>query len=380
MVFDDFAEAEIPWRRLEAETHCHIFQTYDWLATWQRTVGDAAGVQPCLVWIGQGSGQGLMFMPLGIERRHGCRVLIWLGAPLADYRGPILAAGLDGLLADFAQSLWPTILKHLPKVDFVHLTSQPATIDQQSNPFCALAYRELPYRAHATRLQGTWEDYYRAKRSAKSRNTERRKEKKLRAEGDLSFKIAATPALTELMLENLFAQKSERLQSKGAADLFAVPGMVTFIRELTLGDSCRRHIHIAALQLDDRIIAVHWGAVYRDRFYFLLPALDVHELAHLSPGSLLINQLLEWSFAHDVKLFDFTIGDEPYKARWCEMHEPVFETLIPTSARGRAAVWLLRTDTYLRRLVRNQPWLYAVGSTIRRYRAKGSSKNKGAER
>ncbi len=363
LVFDDMDKAEKPWRALEADGRAYVFQTYDWLTCWQRNIGEAGGIEPCIIWAGTASGKGLMLLPFGIEHRRGCRVLVWLGAPLADYRAPVLAKGSDRFLRDFAQSIWPLTLKALPKVDYIHLTSQPTAIDGQANPLLELAHRALPYRAHATVLEGDWESFYRRKRSSKSRNTERRKAKKLGGLGKLSFQIAREPAMIERMLEALGAQKSLRLQEKGAADLFAIPGLRDFLQDLTLTQQNR--VQLAALTLDDQIIAVHWGALYRGRFYFLLPALDTGDFASFSPGSLLINHLIEWAFAEGLDLFDFTIGDESYKASWCERHEPIYETVLAISPRGHVATRLLELDALIRQRIRSQPWLYATAAAIR---------------
>lgn len=367
LVFDGIAKAERHWRELEASGCCFVFQTYDWLVSWQHTVGEAAGIQPCIVWVGTEAGDGLMLLPLGIERVRGCRVLVWLGAPLADYRCPILAPEGADILNSFGQTLWPMILAQLPSIDYLHMTVQPASIGEQANPFLQLPHRTLPYGTHATALEGDWQSFYSAKRSSKSRNTERRKAKKLMALGQLSFKIATSPASCEPMLEALFAQKSMRFAAQGVADPLAMPGVQAFVRDLTRTKVGEGQIQLAALQLDDRIIAVHWGAVYRGRFYFLLPALDVGETARHSPGGLLINNLLEWAFSEGLTLFDFTIGDEPYKTHWCEQQEPLCETLIAINIRGRIAVAALRSDALIRHEIRSRPWLYDLAANLRRW-------------
>lgn len=308
-----------------------------------------------------------MLLPLGIERVRGGRALVWLGAPLADYRGPILASKGADVVKTFSLTIWPMILEQLPQVDYLHLTSQPSCIGGQANPFLQLNHRELSYRAHNATLKGDWQSFYRVKRSAKSRNTERRKAKKLMAMGELSFKIATTPAMNETMLGALFDQKSTRLAAQGAADPLAIPGVQAFVRDLTKANVGEGPIQLAALLLDDRIIAVHWGAVHRERFYFLLPAIDIAETARHSPGGLLINHLIEWAFSQGLQLFDFTIGDEPYKAHWCEQIEPIYETLIPISARGQIVVAALKLDAFVRHQVRSRPWLYVLAADWRQW-------------
>lgn len=375
-VFDEIEAAEACWRAFEADAHATLFQTYDWLAAWQQSVGTAAGVQPCIAFVRDEAGEGLMLLPLGIEKKRGCRVLVWLGAPISDYRGPLIRKDEGALLERFAEEIWPAIQAKLPDVDYLHLTGQPSRIDGLANPFAALGCRELPYAAHATRLEGDWPSYQQAKRSAKSRSTERRKEKKLRALGELTFTIATSPEAARPMLDALIEQKTARLAEKGAFDLFAMPGMRDFIEGLTakeldageLNDDERADgeptdrptIQLSALTLDGRVLAVHWGAIYRGRFHFLVPALQTGEHAQLSPGGTLINHLLAWAFEQNLEAFDFTVGDEPYKAHWCELTETMFETLLPVTARGWAAVLLLGSADRLYREIRARPKLHAA--------------------
>ena len=38
-IYDDLAAVEDTWRRFEAIADCTVFQTFDWLAAWQRHIG-----------------------------------------------------------------------------------------------------------------------------------------------------------------------------------------------------------------------------------------------------------------------------------------------------------------------------------------------------
>ena len=71
-------------------------------------------------------------------------------------------------------------------------------------------------------------------------------------------------------------------------------------------------VHVAALVLDEQALATHWGCVHNGRFVYLMPSYDA-AWGKLSPGRLLLDHLVEWSFLQGLREFDFTIGDEPYK-------------------------------------------------------------------
>ena len=68
-----------------------MFQTFDWLATWQRHVGARAGVTPAIV-VGRDTAGAILFvMPFGVRAAGFARELSWLGTDLCDYNAPLLA-------------------------------------------------------------------------------------------------------------------------------------------------------------------------------------------------------------------------------------------------------------------------------------------------
>lgn len=68
-------------------------------------------------------------------------------------------------------------------------------------------------------------------------------------------------------------------------------------------------LHLSALLLDD--IATHWGYVDKNPFYQRVADTYVGGMESISPGHLLHKHLIEWSFKHGLKFFDFGIGDRP---------------------------------------------------------------------
>src|SRR5262245_48489703 len=66
-VRDNLAAVEADWRAFERTADCTVFQTFDWLATWYRHLGQRNGVTPAIV-VGRraGSGDMLFLMPLAI--------------------------------------------------------------------------------------------------------------------------------------------------------------------------------------------------------------------------------------------------------------------------------------------------------------------------
>ncbi len=48
-VYEDLSAIERDWRDFETHADCTVFQSFDWLATWQRHIGVRTGVRPAIV-------------------------------------------------------------------------------------------------------------------------------------------------------------------------------------------------------------------------------------------------------------------------------------------------------------------------------------------
>ena len=94
-VYDDLAAIEKDWRAFEAQADGTVFQSFDWLSTWQRHIGAPAGVAPAIVVGRNASGNILFLLPLSVRATGFARELSWLGSDLCDYNAPLLAPGFS---------------------------------------------------------------------------------------------------------------------------------------------------------------------------------------------------------------------------------------------------------------------------------------------
>jgi CelD/BcsL family acetyltransferase involved in cellulose biosynthesis len=109
------------------------------------------------------------------------------------------------------------------------------------------------------------------------------------------------------------------------------------------------NIHVAALYLNDHIIATHWGINFRNIFYYLMPAYESGEPAKYSPGKILLLKLIEWCFQHEIKTFDFTFGGEAYKKDWCNSEMKLYQYFLPVSIKGKFILFLINLIRNYRR-------------------------------
>jgi CelD/BcsL family acetyltransferase involved in cellulose biosynthesis len=86
-----------------------------------------------------------------------------------------------------------------------------------------------------------------------------------------------------------------------------------------------------ALALRYHLIGEHFA-----QRLWLMPSYKGGEWARYAPDRLLLEHLLEWNFKRGLRAFDCTIGDEPYKATWCNQTDHLYRLIRPRSASGWA--------------------------------------------
>ena len=125
-------------------------------------------------------------------------------------------------------------------------------------------------------------------------------------------------------------------------------------------------VHLAALWLDDQVLATHWGLVWEDRFYYMLPTYSDGPLGRFSPGVHLLHALMEWCIDNGIAVFDFTIGNEPYKAHWCDQSMPMAESVIALTALGVVDSAASQARTWLKHRIKESDAAYAAALKLRK--------------
>ena len=281
-VFHSVSEVEHIWRKAQEQCACYGFQTFEWLSTWQETIGVAERIEPHIVHIADANENTLMLLPLGIQRRLGLLFLSFLGGHVTDYHAPIVraefAAGLD---AAALNSLMAWALERLPRIDVIAFEKMPSVIDDASNPFAGLADAKHVCNAHAATLGGTFTDF-RKRRNAKFFSTAWRRLSKI---APVRFCIAESPDAAAEILRDLIRQKRRRYQELG------YPGaLADFTFHATVA---KRHlitglIQTSALCVGETMVATHLGMIFRNCFYYLMPSYEAGDWARFSPGRILM--------------------------------------------------------------------------------------------
>ena len=370
-IYSDLASVEGEWRSFERIADCTAFQTFDWLAAWQRHVGARQGVRPVIA-IGRYSDGDIAFLlPLCVVPQRLTRRLSWLGQELCDYNAPLLARDFskrvtpERFLAAWqelqAQIQCEPSLRH----DWIEFEKMPQTIGGQTNPFTYLEVTPNPSGAHLTRLGDDWEKFYNAKRSSATRRRDRTKRRHMSQYGEVRFTTATDTEDARRTLETLMDQKSRSLTRKGIPDIFAPPGHREFYLDLVSNPKTRHLVHVSRVDIGTDCAAANFGIVFGDCYYHVLASIVDAEVARYGPGVLHLRELMARAIKLGLKRFDFTVGDEPYKQEWSDVDLKLFDYAATVTWRGVPARWLWSVRRRIKRFIKQTPVLWKLTSHVR---------------
>jgi CelD/BcsL family acetyltransferase involved in cellulose biosynthesis len=373
-VFTDLVQAEPYWRRLDdGGALATPYQRFDLLEAWQRHVGSRAGVTPLLVAGFDSAGEPLFLWPFGRVRRGGLAVARFLGSKHANFnmglwRRDFLAdVTAEHLHEDFAEAA-----RSAGGIDLAVLLSQPLSWDGAANPFALLPHQASVDISARQNLTGGG-DALRGVLSSSMRARLRTKERKLERLPGYRYVLAESEADVERLLERFFALKSAHMAAQGLGNVFAEQGVAEFLR-----DACRRRlpdgrplIEIHALEGGGEVLALFGTIADGYRLSSMFNTYTVGGNARHSPGLVLLCHIVGACAARGVRSFDLGVGRAHYKSFFCREPEPLFDTFLPLSGRGRVAAAAFAAAFAAKRGIKHSPALWSAVQLLRRLRAQG---------
>ena len=243
-------------------------------------------------------------------------------------------------------NVWPALARRIARqagadvIDWRHLTTR---IAWSENPLFERHHRRTPYATHSLTIAGSWENFCSERLSTSHRATSRRKWRQLQQAGTPRFVIAQDVDEALALLETTMQLKAAQYEQTGRTNRLAHPAYRDFFERMTREHLASGRVQVAALQIDDTVLASHWGCVHRGRFMWLMPAYDPG-WSRASPGRLLLEHLIERCFDDGLMVFDFTIGNEPYKAIYADVHQHLGRALYARTPLGHAYAFQARRE------------------------------------
>jgi CelD/BcsL family acetyltransferase involved in cellulose biosynthesis len=341
-------ELEKCWKGLEEISTVTPFQSYSWLSHWQQTVGfPLHSIQPQLVVI-QNEIETLAVLPLCIRNVFGVSILEWIGGLHTDYMLPLFSEKWKDMGKEFP-ICWQKILDKLVSFDVIHFQKQRKFIGLIQNPFVNSMSSSANANSYQSNLKNSWKEHYESTVKTKLRADSRRQRSRLEAFGELSFVVADDTNNKRSIIQQMINQKSRRYTDTGVWNMLQVLENRTFYEKLVDISDDYLKIHCSGLYVGKTLVASHVGFFSQSIFYYLMPTHEGGDWEKFSPGRLLLEHLLEWSIQNKLKIFDFTVGGEQYKKKWCDTETPIYETLESITFKGKIYIMSLQIKQTIKR-------------------------------
>ena len=300
---DDVAALAPEWEELAERTGAAPFLWPGWITAWLR----AWGGRPRIVALRE---DGELKAVLPLVRRFG------LLANAANSHTPLAAAVAEdpSYIHQIARA---AVAARAPRTDLRSLDARDPLLAEMRA--AALAHGHTTIERVTDRepyvdLSGSFEGYE-AGLPRKHRKELGRMRRRLEDEGSVAFEFAdGRERLPELLEEGFRIEGSGWKTERGTA-IALVPEVRRFYTEIAEWAASRGWLRLAFLRLDGRPLAFHFTLEDGVVAYQLKGGYDP-AFRELAPGTLLIQDMLEWAFATGLHSYEFLGADEDFKLDW----------------------------------------------------------------
>jgi CelD/BcsL family acetyltransferase involved in cellulose biosynthesis len=358
---------EAEWRSLEALPRNSLNQSFDWCTAWWRT----KGLSP-LILRGQIAGRIVMLMPLQVTSRFGLRTARFPGQRFNNINTGIFSWDFPHLsgrdLASFTHSIRTCLKKH---ADILVLDGLPDVWNGSKNPFVALATSENPNPSFQLPLRSSMEETI-AQLHAKTRRKRHRSQcRRLDAIGGFSHYCPVEAHEQHVLLDLFFQQKAERFAAFGLPNVFHPPEVQEFFHSLidrSVGErDYMLRMHALRLHGNNEGTMVAISGLSRKGGHLLCQfgSIDDKLCPDASPGELLFWLMIEQACQEGGSVFDFGVGDQPYKHSWCPQRTLTQDVMLAITPKGGTAMPILQRFARLRLAIKGDRRLYAAVQRVR---------------
>lgn len=299
------------WNVLVAESETNsIFQTYQWMASWEKVFGDQC--EPWILSVTDPAGV-IGVAPLMVKQGFmGERLVRFLGDGNADYCDFLAKGEKQSILEAICHALF-TARERWDVIELNNIPAESSTVEMVQAICRRLGVRVLQrdlYSSPTLLISGHEEEAL----AIYNKVGLRRRQNYFQRNGLLSFKhLTGTAVLPHL--DRLFDQHIARWDGSASPSLFLNERNRTFYRELALAVAVKEWLLLSIVEFDSQPLAIHYGFDYSRKLLWYKPSFDKTHAKH-SPGLVLLRCLIGYALEHKREEFDFTIGDEPFKSRF----------------------------------------------------------------
>ncbi|WP_027170464.1 GNAT family N-acetyltransferase [Mesorhizobium sp. WSM3224] len=339
-------------------------QSAAWVSNWATATGAD-------IVIGTLSAEGRPALSLALEvaRRGPFKLARFVGGRHANGNfaaaDPRFLPAIDGLAI---RSMFQAIARARPDIDLISLERLLPDLDGIANPLAALPNFPSPNLALAVDLDGGFEALLSRASGKRKRKKHRSQTRKFEAVGTFCRIEARTREEVDRLLDAFLEMKESRFAKMGIANVFGDSRVRDFFRALFAGALTEENpsFLLHGLDVAGKLRAVTGSSRSGKRLICEFGAIAEDDLAFTSPGDFLFFDNIQEACELGFDLYDFSVGDEPYKRLWCDVEIQHFEVLAPLTLKGRALSTTMRQGARAKAFIKNNPTVWKLTKMLRR--------------
>ncbi|MBZ9771227.1 GNAT family N-acetyltransferase [Mesorhizobium sp. CO1-1-8] len=266
------------------------------------------------------------------------------------------------------QSVLAAIAKARSDIDLVALERLLPDLDGVANPLASLDHFSSPNLSLAVDLAGGFDALLSRASGKRKRKKHRSQIRKFEAVGSHRRIEARTPDEVDRLLDAFFEMKELRFRKMGIANVFGDAQVRGFFRALFMQALAedKPSFVLHGIEVAGKLRAITGSSRSGKRLICEFGAIAEDDLGHASPGDFLFFDNIQEACETGFEVYDFSVGDEPYKRLWCDIETRHFEVLVPLTVKGRMLALTLRQGARLKAFVKNSPTIWKLTKVLRR--------------
>ena len=329
---------------LKKKSSLYVFQSPEWI---EAVINNSNNFDKLKIVFIYNNDDTILAAPFCVKNVYGCKELCWISSDIIDFNNVIISEAFKN--DNNFKSVWKQIIKDISdKCDLIFLDKNPEFILSNKNPLINFEYKYYQKSFQLNLNKFDYKIFYDNKNNNKSKQTDRRKEKKLKSGDDLVNSYDKIDSSNFQLVEELIFEKISSYQSK-KEKTFEYQKIINQYKKLVSYSHSDYKFNISILKKNDKKISSIFGVIFNGIYYYLIPVTHSSEFKNLSPGRFHIMNLINWSIENNIQIIDFTAGDEPYKYSWSNNYFKMFYYIKPLSAKGAIRSILLNLYYKLRK-------------------------------
>ena len=234
------------------------------------------------------------------------------------------------------RALVAAIARARPDIDLIAFDRLASAIGGIANPLLLLPHLPSPNLSLAVGLDGGFDALLSRASGKRKRKKHRSQTRKFEAAGGFRRIEAKTEAETNALLDAFFDMK-ERASARWASPMCSAKPRCGPSSARIFADALKEptpSFVLHALEVGGKIRAATGSSRSAERLICEFGAIAEDDVAFASPGEFLFFDNIKEACEQGYAIYDFSVGDEPYKRLWCDLEIRQFDVAGAADGQG----------------------------------------------